>query len=395
VKIHKPDPNFYSFEKILKGEQKPNRVHFVEGVDREVIKYLMKNIFNRDFPYIEAERAKHQQIHSTRQSDEIIVTATEDEQAFLSSSIDFNYKVGLDYILDDRPNDYLISMLEPKVRVAKDTATLPRQMGTHGFNTAEGLRGWTEETCGIITTREDFEKYPWEKIKLNLNKHYDLMEKLIPNGMKVMLCFNYYGIIQDQFFGFQGLSYFLYDDPTLVREVADKWGEIILHYYKQGIEREFVGGIFHGDDFGHKTGTSINPQILRAVFFPWLTKFSALAHEHGKMFWLHSCGNLKDIMEDLINDIRIDAFHSFQDVILPVTEFKRKYQDKIATFGGVDMDKLIRLDETNLRKYIRYILERCMPGGRYALGSGNSISNYVPVKNFLIMLEEGRLWKCV
>jgi uroporphyrinogen decarboxylase len=65
------------------------------------------------------------------------------------------------------------------------------------------------------------------------------------------------------------------------------------------------------------------------------------------------------------------------------------YQDRIATLGGVDMDKLARLDELNLRRYIGGILEKCMPGGRYALGSGNTIANYIPVQNYLIMLDEG------
>ena len=37
----------------------------------------------------------------------------------------------------------------------------------------------------------------------------------------------------------------------------------------------------------------------------------------------------------------------------------------------------------------RRILEACMPGGGYALGSGNSVANYVKVENFLAMLDEG------
>ena len=81
-----------------------------------------------------------------------------------------------------------------------------------------------------------------------------------------------------------------------------------------------------------------------------------------------------------------------QDIIIPVAEFKEKYQE-IAVLGGVDMDKLCRLPEDDLRKYVRGILENCMPE-RYALGSGNSIANYVPVKNYLIMLDEGMNYSC-
>ena len=113
------------------------------------------------------------------------------------------------------------------------------------------------------------------------------------------------------------------------------------------------------------------------------------------MFWLHSCGNLyaQGVIEDLIEDVRIDALHSFQDVILPVGDFKVVYGDRVAALGGVDMDKLARMDEADLRKYVRDILERCVPGGRFALGSGNTVANYIPLQNYCIMLEESRRWQ--
>lgn len=50
------------------------------------------------------------------------------------------------------------------------------------------------------------------------------------------------------------------------------------------------------------------------------------------------------------------------------------------------------MDEKSLREYVRSILDECMPD-RYALGSGNSIANYLPVKNYLIMFDEGLKWK--
>ena len=57
--------------------------------------------------------------------------------------------------------------------------------------------------------------------------------------------------------------------------------------------------------------------------------------------------------------------------------------------GGIDMDVLCRAEENVLRKYIRDIIDHCGPNGRYMLGSGNTIANYVPLENYKIMLEEG------
>jgi len=56
------------------------------------------------------------------------------------------------------------------------------------------------------------------------------------------------------------------------------------------------------------------------------------------------------------------------------------------------MDFLCRTDEATLRKKIREILDICMAGGGYCLGSGNTISKYVPLHNYLVMLDEGQRW---
>jgi uroporphyrinogen decarboxylase len=65
----------------------------------------------------------------------------------------------------------------------------------------------------------------------------------------------------------------------------------------------------------------------------------------------------------------------------------------VAALGGVDVDKLCRLPEHELRAYVRDIIEHCLPGGRFALGSGNTVANYVPVQNYLAMIEEGLNWQ--
>ncbi len=31
-----------------------------------------------------------------------------------------------------------------------------------------------------------------------------------------------------------------------------------------------------------------------------------------------------------------------------------------------------------------------MPGGGYCLGTGNSVANYIPLDNYLAMVDEGR-----
>ncbi len=74
-------------------------------------------------------------------------------------------------------------------------------------------------------------------------------------------------------------------------------------------------------------------------------------------------------VELLIDDIKIEAIHSFEDLSYTVTKYKKLWGDEVGIIGGIDMDKLVRLNEAELRKYIREVLDVCINTGRYVFGS--------------------------
>jgi uroporphyrinogen decarboxylase len=264
-------------------------------------------------------------------------------------------------------------------RKAADTAQLSR-----------GERHWVEEGGGIIKNWEDFERIGWDRIR-PVFRSLEEMRHVLPDGMKLVVGTGVFEMILERFLGYQDLFLLSVDDPRLVEAVFDAWGRKVYDFYKEAVRYPEVGAIFHADDLGFKTATLMSPDFLRKHFFPWLKKYAALAHEQGKTFWYHCCGNVLGVMEDLIEQVEIDAFHSFQDVIIPIGRFLDRYGDRVAGLGGVDMDNLGRMEEGELRRYVRGILDDCMPG-RFALGSGNTVANYIPVKNYLAMLDEARQW---
>ena len=146
--------------------------------------------------------------------------------------------------------------------------------------------------------------------------------------------------------------------------------------------------IFQGDDMGFKTGTLLAPDMLRQYCLPWQKKFAAMAHEKGRPYFLHSCGNLAAIMEDLIEDVRIDGKHSYENAIMPVQEFQKKWGSRIAVLGGLDINILTRETPAGVRSAVGKLMDDCGPRGRYAVGSGNSVPSYIPVENYLAMVEE-------
>ena len=287
--------------------------------------------------------------------------------------IEFYYRLGYDSVSVSTGIGF-----QTNRRTAQDTADLSR-----------GERSWvTEDTCPI-QTRADFESYPWPDPELASTVPTEQTADLLPDGMKLLLQSG--GVLENVMWlmGYTGLAEALYDDPDLVRDMFDKIGDIIYRSFERVIDCPAIGGVFFGEDMGFKTATMIAPEHMRKYHFPHLKRLVDLTHKHGKFFVLHACGNLSEVMDDLIDYVGIDAKHSFEDAIQPVSDFKRQYGHRIGVVGGVDVDALARMDVESIRKYTRAILEECGPGGGYALGTGNSVTNYVKVENYLAMLEEG------
>ena len=67
----------------------------------------------------------------------------------------------------------------------------------------------------------------------------------------------------------------------------------------------------------------------------------------------------------------------------------RHRRRRIALIGGIDVDFLCRSGEQAIRRRVRDTLDVCMDGGGYCLGTGNSVANYIPLDNYLAMVDEG------
>ncbi len=259
---------------------------------------------------------------------------------------------------------------------ARDTAAL-----------ATGDRRWANEHEGVIKSLADFEAYPWPAPATVGFAAAEAAQGELPDGMGMMGFSG--GVFEwsSYLLGLEGMMLLLYDNPDLVRAVVDRVGQIIYDAFHVFCDMKQVFALWLGDDMGFKTATLLQPQHLRDYILPWHKRYAELAHRSGRLFLLHSCGHIEAIMPDLIDDVRIDAKHSFEDVIVPVEEFKQRWGKGVAVMGGVDVDLLSRGTEDDVRRRTEQLLTACAPGGGYACGSGNSITNYMPTANYLAMIE--------
>lgn len=238
-----------------------------------------------------------------------------------------------------------------------------------------------------ITDRKSFDSYPWPNPEQG---NFELLSNLaleLPSGMKFIISAPG-GVLENviDLVGFERLCFMIYEDEDLTKSIFDEVGARLLRFYEICSAIEPVGALIVNDDWGFKTQTILSPDMLRQFVFPWHKKIVETIHQNGKYAILHSCGNLSDVMDEIVDELKYDAKHSFEDNILPVDEAWQLWHDRIAILGGIDMDFLVRSEPEVIKERCRKLLE--LTGSKaYALGSGNSIPAYVPIDNYLAMID--------
>lgn len=264
---------------------------------------------------------------------------------------------------------------------AADTA-MPSQSG--------GDRNWINEHRGPITTWEEFEKYPWPDGKTWDTRHLEWLEKNLPDDMCVVPHQGHFCEYLCWLMGYETLCYALADQRDLVAALAKNILELEESAARVALQFPRVKILWGSDDLGFKTGLLLSPDDMREFVLPGHKRLAALAHDAGRLYLLHACGRRHDIIEDLIEDVKLDGIHSWEDTIEPITEAKRRYGRRLSLLGGMDVDFLCRASEDDIRRRVRQTVEICQPGGGFCLGTGNTVANYIPMANYLAMLDEGR-----
>jgi len=346
IQINNHRPNKAKFIKNLMGEDGNPDVPLVEYIIHDsIIKTIMTEMLNRE--WIEWG------------------SGPKPQKGYLDNFIEIWYRLGYDFVRFEQSLAFSEKHLSGKDR------------------------SWVDQQQGTIRNWHDFEKYNWPKVEDFDFSSYEYLNKNLPDGMGLIVSHGG-GVFEhlSQIMSFEGLCYSLTDNHELVLAITDKLGNLMSDFYKHIIDLDNVIALWPGDDMGYRTGTMISPDDLREFILPWHKHFATMAHDRNLQYFLHSCGNVLAIMDDLIEDIKIDGKHSFEDAIIPIDKFQQFYGERTAVLGGIDINILSAGTIEDVRNRTRFLIEKCGKFGRFGIGSGNSIPDYVSAENYLAMIDE-------
>ena len=251
---------------------------------------------------------------------------------------------------------------------------------------------------GPIQTRDDFDKFPFDEIPKifweTYTPHLEAIRKVMPPGMKAYGGCGV-GIFEssEDLVGYESLATLQFTDPNLFTDLFIKIGDLYVELWTEMVRRYSDVFVFFrmGDDLGFKTSTLLAPETIRKHILPQYKRVIDVVHASNKKFLLHSCGNIFNVMDDIIN-VGIDAKHSNEDLISPFEEWITRYNNRIGLFGGIDVNTLClnSYDEVYKEVFEKGTRFRNMALG-YGLGSGNSIPDYVPVEGFMAMIDAAKM----
>ena len=189
--------------------------------------------------------------------------------------------------------------------------------------------------------------------------------------------------------GIESVLYDFLENPLFIEELFDRIIDFNLAITKR-LCRFPVDAFHFGDDWGQQHGLIIDPEMWRSVFKNRLKKLYDAVHDAGVPVSIHSCGDITDIIPDLI-EIGVNMITPLQAEALDFNFLKREYGTYLTFWGGVSTQRTMPYGTPDeVRKEIRELKRILGKDGGYILAPSHELQGDVPLENMLAFIEEAK-----
>ena len=237
-----------------------------------------------------------------------------------------------------------------------------------------------------IRRPEDLAEYVWP------DAGADAFYAHIPGALEAQPdCFRRYTLgfsLYERAWTMRGLTDLLVDmaeRPEFVEDLLDAIVEHNLIQVRKALEFP-LDAVYFGDDYGMQTGLIMGLKHWRHFFKPRLARMFAPVREAGKYVFLHSCGCVVELFDDLA-EIGLNVFNPFQPEVMDVFAIKRRYHGRLAFHGGMSVQKVLPFGTpAEVREATARLLLAGRNGG-YVFSPSHSVPADVPPENLVAMVE--------
>lgn len=184
--------------------------------------------------------------------------------------------------------------------------------------------------------------------------------------------------------GMENLLCDMLTEPEFVERLMDKIVERNMKILDIALSYD-IDAVYFGDDWGQQRGLIMGPVCWRRFIKPRVAQMYARVHEAGKYVVQHSCGDIREIMDELA-DIGLNLYQTFQPEIYGF-DYAPKLHGKIAIWGGVSTQHhLPCMTAEQIRIVTRQLLD-AFPNGGLVAAPTHDVPCDVPPENIDAMME--------
>lgn len=148
-----------------------------------------------------------------------------------------------------------------------------------------------------------------------------------------------------------------------------------------------IDGFYFGDDYGQQNSLIMSPECWRKYIKPGLKQMFGPIKQAGKFIALHSCGNISEILPDLI-DIGLDVYQTVQPEIYDLNYIKKVYGADLSFWGGISIQRdMPFISPRKLIDIVSKTIRILGKNGGYITGPTHQVSADVPVENVIAMVH--------
>jgi uroporphyrinogen decarboxylase len=185
--------------------------------------------------------------------------------------------------------------------------------------------------------------------------------------------------------GMQNLLMDFHDHPGFVRELLNTIADYNIAQVKEAMNYD-LDAVYFGDDWGQQRGIQMGPKLWRKFIYPVLERMYRTVHEGGKYVFIHSCGDVDELFDDLIT-IGVNCFNPFQPEVMDVPALLNKYRRRLIFHGGLSTQKTLPYGKVEqVQAETRRLLEMGGDGG-YIFAPAHDVAGDVPLENMLAFIE--------